>query len=70
MTNQCALSGPDATNLPKFLNRLLGVPVKLQNQLFNYFADTLNMLVQQAKRMGKWDGGILGERGRGDEVSR
>ena len=65
MTNQCALSGLDATNLPKFLNRLLGVPVKLQNQLFNYFADTLNMLVQQAKRMGKWDGGILGERGRG-----
>ena len=59
-----ALSGPDATNLTKFLNRLLGVPVKLQNQLFNYFTDTLAVLVQQAKRMGKWDGGILGE-GRG-----
>ena len=56
-----ALSGPDATNLTKFLNRLLGVPVKLQNQLFNYFTDTLTVLVQQAKRMGKWDGGILGE---------
>ena len=39
--------------------------MKLQNQLFNYFTDTLAMLVQQAKRMGKWDGGILGEGGGG-----
>ena len=50
----------DATNISKFLNRLLGIPVKLQNQLFNYFTDTLGVLLVQAKRMGKYDGGILG----------
>jgi hypothetical protein len=49
----------DATNISKFLNRLLGIPVKLQNQLFNYFTDTLGVLLLQAKKMGKYDGGIL-----------
>ena len=31
----------DALNMSRFLNRILGLPVKLQNQLFSYFTDTL-----------------------------
>ena len=47
--------------MTRFLNRILGLPVGLQNKLFNYFTDTLGALIQQAKRMGKWDNGILGK---------
>ncbi|XP_065892542.1 protein strawberry notch homolog 1-like isoform X2 [Dysidea avara] len=49
----------DSYNMTRFLNRILGLPVGLQNKLFNYFTDTLGALIQQAKRMGKWDNGIL-----------
>ena len=51
----------EATNISRFLNRILGLPVKLQNQLFSYFSDTLATIIQQAKKMGRWDGGILGK---------
>ena len=57
------MDGPhllDSYNMTRFLNRILGLPVGLQNKLFNYFTDTLGALIQQAKRMGKWDNGILG----------
>ena len=54
----------DSTTLSRFLNRILGLPVRLQNQLFAYFTDTLAALIKQAKRSGSWDGGI---RGRGWE---
>ena len=54
----------DSTTLSRFLNRILGLPVRLQNQLFAYFTDTLAALIKQAKRAGSWDGGI---RGRGWE---
>lgn len=43
------------------LFRILGMPVELQNRLFKYFTDTLNAIVSQAKRTGKYDMGILGE---------
>ena len=49
----------DATTMSRFLNRILGLPVQLQNQLFSYFSDTLNAVVQKAKRTGLWDGGIM-----------
>ena len=48
----------DALNMSRFLNRILGLPVKLQNQLFSYFTDTLAAVCQQAKKLGKWDGRI------------
>lgn len=51
----------DSTTLPRFLNRLLGVPVRLQNQLFAYFTDSLANIIKKAKRTGSWDGGIRGE---------
>ena len=49
----------DASTMSRFLNRILGLPVKLQNQLFSYFSDTLAAVVQRAKRTGHWDGGIV-----------
>ncbi|XP_050724416.1 protein strawberry notch-like isoform X2 [Eriocheir sinensis] len=49
----------DYNNMSKFLNRILGMPVELQNRLFKYFTDTLNAIVSQAKRTGKYDMGIL-----------
>ena len=32
-------------DMSKFLNRILGMPVKLQNLLFKYFTDTLNSII-------------------------
>ncbi|KFD58403.1 hypothetical protein M514_00629 [Trichuris suis] len=46
-------------NMTKFLNRILGLPVSAQNALFQYFADTLKEVVEQAKRDGRYDLGIL-----------
>ncbi|XP_074642051.1 protein strawberry notch homolog 1-like [Tubulanus polymorphus] len=49
----------DYNNISKFLNRILGIKVYLQNQLFKFFSDTLAAVILQAKRDGKWDLGIL-----------
>ena len=46
-------------DLTKFLNRLLGLPVGLQNRLFQYYTDTLAAVVGEAKRVGRYDPGIL-----------
>ncbi len=46
--------------MSKFLNRILGISVEIQNHLFLYFTDTLAAVVLQAKRNGRWDMGILG----------
>ena len=42
-------------DMSKFLNRILGMKVERQNLLFKYFADTLNAIINQAKRSGKYD---------------
>ena len=47
--------------MSRFLNRILGVEVELQNRLFAYLMKTLSLVIQQAKRSGRWDEGILGE---------
>jgi hypothetical protein len=44
-----------------FVVRILGMPVDLQNRLFKYFTDTLNAIITQAKKSGRFDMGILGE---------
>ena len=49
----------ESLNISRFLNRLLGLPVLLQNSVFSYFMDTLAAYIQQAKRAGKWDCGIM-----------
>lgn len=51
----------DYNNISKFLNRILGMPVNLQNRLFKYFTDTLTAVITQAKRSGRFDMGILGK---------
>lgn len=50
----------DYNNISKFLNRILGMPVELQNRLFKYFTDVLHHIITQAKKSGRFDLGILG----------
>ncbi|XP_061654935.1 protein strawberry notch homolog 1 isoform X3 [Phyllopteryx taeniolatus] len=56
----------DYNNIGKFLNRILGMEVHQQNALFQYFSDTLAAVIQEAKRSGRFDMGIL-DLGSGDE---
>ncbi|XP_046385917.1 protein strawberry notch [Ischnura elegans] len=60
----------DYNNMSKFLNRILGMPVDLQNRLFKYFTDTLNAIVTQAKKTGRYDMGILDLGTAGENVRR
>ncbi|XP_022110300.1 protein strawberry notch homolog 1-like isoform X2 [Acanthaster planci] len=62
----------DSSNMSKFLNRILGMEVEMQNQLFAYFTATLDAIVQQAKRDGKYDMGILdiGSMAQGQKVRK
>jgi hypothetical protein len=46
--------------MAKFLNRILGIPVKLQNDIFDYFTANIKKVVDQAKKIGTFDQGILG----------
>ena len=57
----CLFFCADTKNMSKFLNRILGVTVKLQNQLFQYFTSTLAEVIAEAKRNGRYDEGILGK---------
>ncbi|KAF5281855.1 hypothetical protein FQR65_LT14499 [Abscondita terminalis] len=60
----------DYNNMSKFLNRILGMPVDLQNRLFRYFTDTLAAIITQAKRTGRFDLGILDLGAGGENVKR
>ena len=51
----------DYNNISKFLNRILGIEVELQNKLFRFFTDTLTSVIRDQKRRGAWDMGILGQ---------
>ncbi|KAM6986470.1 protein strawberry notch homolog 1 [Aplochiton taeniatus] len=59
----------DYNNIGKFLNRILGMEVQQQNALFQYFSDTLGAVIQEAKKNGRYDMGIL-DLGSGDEKVR
>lgn len=59
----------DYNNIGKFLNRILGMEVHQQNALFQYFSDTLTAVIQNAKKNGRYDMGIL-DLGSGDEKVR
>ena len=59
-SNNTAYPDKDYNSINKFLNRLLGCPVELQNALFTYFSSVLAAVILEAKRTGKWDMGILG----------
>ncbi|EDS41324.1 conserved hypothetical protein [Culex quinquefasciatus] len=60
----------DYNNISKFLNRILGMPVELQNRLFKYFTDTLVAIIDQAKKRGRFDLGILDLGAAGENVTR
>nr|XP_002127283.2 protein strawberry notch homolog 1 isoform X2 [Ciona intestinalis] len=49
----------DYNNIFKFMNRMLGMEVEHQNGLFLFFTQTLNAIVQDAKRSGQFDQGIV-----------
>ena len=38
-------------DMSKFLNRILGLPVELQNYLFKYFSDTLNAIIDNVSTL-------------------
>ena len=57
---KCCDLSTDYNNISKFLNRILGIEVELQNKLFRYFTDTLTSVIVDQKRRGAWDMGILG----------
>ena len=41
----------DASSISKFLNRILGMRVKHQNALFDYFTNTLDAVIMEEKKM-------------------
>ena len=70
-TNPGVLSlDKDYNSISKFLNRILGMPVELQNRLFKYFTDTLAAIISKEKRMGRFDLGILDLGAGGENVKR
>ncbi|XP_052798983.1 protein strawberry notch homolog 1-like isoform X2 [Mya arenaria] len=60
----------DYNNISKFLNRLLGVEVTLQNALFKYFSSTLTTVILEAKKSGRWDMGIMDLGSGGESVKK
>lgn len=40
----------DCTNVSKFLHRILGIPVDIQNRLFQYFVDTMFAIINRTKK--------------------
>ena len=58
-SHQVIMENESLITMPRFLNRLLGLPVDLQNSVFSYFADTLHAIIAIAKRRGEYDGGIM-----------
>lgn len=57
----------DFNNISRFLNRILGIRVQMQNVLFRFFSDVLNSVIVDARRSGSWDLGIL-DLGTGEET--
>jgi hypothetical protein len=60
----------DLSNITRFLNRILGITVDLQNALFGYFTDTLAAVIEQAKKTGNFDEGILDVGSSGEDVHK
>ncbi|KAK9152249.1 hypothetical protein Syun_010558 [Stephania yunnanensis] len=49
----------DMHDVGRFLNRLLGLPPEIQNRLFELFVSILDLLIQNARREGHFDSGIV-----------
>ena len=48
----------DEHNVPRFLNRILALPIEQQNALFDYFAELFDQTVRYAKASGTFDEGV------------
>jgi len=53
----------DCSGVKKFLNRILGMPVGLQNKIFSHFTANLEYEIKVAKENHKYDEGIVDIRG-------
>ena len=53
----------DMHNVPKFLNRILGLSVEKQNLIFSYFFETMKALIRSAKRDGRYCEGLTDVKG-------
>ncbi|XP_058072327.1 protein FORGETTER 1 isoform X2 [Magnolia sinica] len=49
----------DMHDVGRFLNRLLGLPPDIQNRLFEFFINILDLLVRNARNEGNFDSGIV-----------
>lgn len=58
----------DMGNVPRFLNRLLGLPVAQQQDAFSYFMQTFDATVLKAKSSGQWESGIVSLKGESVQV--
>lgn len=55
-----SVSTTGADVIGRFLNRILGMTVAMQNAVFECFALTLEARIKEAKKLGEYDPGILG----------
>lgn len=49
----------DMNDVGRFLNRILGLAPDIQNRIFEYFISILDILVQDARKEGDFDSGIV-----------
>ncbi|XP_047315332.1 protein FORGETTER 1 [Impatiens glandulifera] len=49
----------DMHDVGRFLNRILGLPPDIQNRLFELFVSILDLLIQNARKEGQFDSGIV-----------
>ena len=59
---------PYNTHIPKFINRILGIPVELQTRLYKYFTDTLSMTIHFAKKRSDFSAMGIVDMGMGQNI--
>eukprot|EP00899_Mesostigma_viride_P003167 jgi/Mesvir1/12851/Mv05881-RA.1 len=60
----------DLSDVPRFLNRLLGITPDLQNRIFSYFDSNLQAFVEAARKEGIYDAGITSIKGTSIELTQ
>eukprot|EP00795_Rhopilema_esculentum_P015444 gene15445-6692_t len=68
--NSITFTEKDYSKVSRFLNRILGLNVGIQNALFSYFIDTMNNIIKEAKKRGSWDEGIVDLGSQGESVKK
>ena len=65
-----SLSKIESQSVTKFLNRILGLSVEMQNLIFSYFFESMKSLISRAKRDGRYCEGVVDVRGRSIKLLR